>query len=102
MPEYSGTGLGRKRNAKRLPQMNDNILDWIYIDGKDNEPFISADLKLPQRKLKPGGKIAGDDYYWNKDEGAPIKTVVDAIVAELGIKCSFQLIGQQYLIALTL
>lgn len=128
MPAYSNTGFGRKRNAERMPQMyeqvcekfkdddrvrihrgtsedvlsgmEDDSLDWVYIDGNHNEPFISADLRLALQKVKPGGVIAGDDYYWNKDEGAPVKSAVDGLVAELGDRCSFKLIGQQYLISL--
>jgi hypothetical protein len=128
MPEHSNAGFGRKRNAERMPQMfdivsekfkddkrvsihqgtsedvlsqmDDDSLDWVYIDGNHNEPFISNDLKLALQKVKPGGVIAGDDYYWNKDEGAPIKMAVNAFVAKLGDKCSFQLMGQQYVISL--
>ena len=128
MPEYSNTGFGRKRNAERMPEMytqvcekfeneprvkihratseealgalEDGSLDWVYIDGNHNEPFISNDLKLAQKKVKAGGVIAGDDYYWNKDEGAPVKSAVDTMVAELGDGCRFDRIGQQYLIFL--
>ena len=92
--------IHRGTSEDMLSRMDDHSLDWIYIDGNHNEPFISIDLKLALRKVKPGGVIAGDDYYWNKDKGAPIKMAVNAIVAELGEKCSFQLMGQQYVITL--
>ncbi|HKL68369.1 class I SAM-dependent methyltransferase [Salibaculum sp.] len=129
LPEFTNVPFGRKRNAKRMGSMYaqvraafasdprvrvhratseevlsgkaDDSLDWVYIDGNPNEPFFSRDLELALRKVRPGGVIAGDDYYWNKDKGAPIKTAVDAFVAGLGKKgCSFELIGQQFLITL--
>ena len=128
MPKFSNTGFGRKRNADRVPQMYnlvrekfkddarvrihrgtsetvlsemaDESLDWVYIDGNHNAPFIDNDLDLARRKVRRGGVIAGDDYYWNKDDGAPVKSAVDAMVARLGNGCNFRLIGQQYLITL--
>ncbi len=128
MPEFSNTGFGRKRNADRMGEMYemvrakfadeprvrihratseaalgalpDGSLDWVYIDGNHNEPFVSHDLALARRKVRDGGVIAGDDYFWNKDKGAPVKTAVDAAVADLGDACSFERIGQQYIIRL--
>lgn len=128
MPEFSNTGFGRKRNAERMGDMHDLVqdkfkddprvvihratsdqalgampdgaLDWVYIDGNHNEPFIGNDLRLALKKVRKGGVIAGDDYYWNKDEGAPVKTAVDALVAELGDAARFERKGQQYMIRL--
>jgi len=126
MPEFSNTGFGRKQNAERIVDMHDYVqakfkgdarvvihratseaalgemadgsLDWVYIDGNHNEPFIGNDLRLALQKVKPDGVIAGDDFYWNKEAGAPVKTAVQAIVVELGDACDFDLMGQQYVI----
>lgn len=128
MPEFSNTGFGRKKNADLMVQkyeqvkekfkddkrvfihratseealgnMEDSTLDWVYIDGNHNEPFISNDLKLALKKTKPNGMISGDDYYWEKENGAPIKTAVNNIVEELGDKAEFERRGQQYIIRL--
>lgn len=128
MPEFSNTGFGRKRNADRmgamyeqvkekfkddkrvvvhratsedaLKNMGDGELDWVYIDGNHNEPFISNDLNLALQKVKPNGLIAGDDYYWGKDNGAPIKHAVNKLVEDLGDKATFERRGQQYIIRL--
>ena len=80
--------------------MGDGILDWVYIDGNHNEPFISNDLKLALQKVKPNGLIAGDDYYWGNDNGVPIKHAVNKLVEELGDKATFERRGQQYIIRL--
>jgi hypothetical protein len=126
MPEFSNTGFGRKRNADRMAEMYQHVvdkfkddkrvvihrstsaatlskmekasLDWVYIDGNHNAPFIADDLSIAMQKVKPGGVIAGDDYYWNKDEGAPVKTAVQALVTTHGDTVDFELIGQQYII----
>lgn len=128
MPEFSNTGFGRQRNKDRMIQMyemvtdkfkddnrvhvhrgtsedilggmDDDSLDWVYIDGNHNEPFISNDLNLAHAKVRPGGVISGDDYYWNKEEGAPVKTAVDKFFKSLGDEAKFERKGQQYFIHL--
>ena len=92
--------IHRERSDISLSKMADDSLDWVYIDGIPNPPFFALDLELSSRKVRRGGVIAGDDYYWKNKEGAPIKSAVDAFVASLGDKCSFELIGQQFLIYL--
>ena len=127
-PDFPNTAFGKKRNADRLDRMHDAVrarfaqdtrvvihrarsevalaaipdqtLDCIYIDGNHNEPAISTDLALALRKVRPGGVISGGDYYWNKAEGAPVRTAVDRMVAELGAGCDFARMGQQYVIRL--
>jgi hypothetical protein len=127
-PEFSNTGFGRKKNEARMDEMYaevaakfegikgvkvhraksedalasfpDNYFDWVYIDGNHNEPFVGQDLALARAKVKSGGVIAGDDYNWNADAGAPVKTAVDKLVAELGDEAGFEKMGNQYLIRL--
>ena len=126
MPEFSNTGFGRSRNADRMSEMHaqvvatfrddprvivhratsqaalsalpDGGLDWIYIDGNHNEPFISADLGLAMAKVKPDGVIAGDDYLWDSGSGQPVKAAVDALVSHLGEAATFTRLGQQWMI----
>lgn len=40
----------------------DNYLDWIYIDGLHEYPFVKHDLEASYNKLKSGGYIMGHDY----------------------------------------
>jgi Methyltransferase domain len=128
-PEFNNTGFGRKKNESRMDEMfhevaakfasnsgvklhramskpaldgfPDGYFDWVYIDGNHNEPFVGEDLALCRRKVKPGGIIAGDDFNWQAEQsGAPVRRAVEALVAELGPKAKFTLMGNQYMIVL--
>lgn len=127
-PRFNNTGFGRKKNADRMPQMfdlvtekfagddrvvlhratsaealvemEDGYLDWVYIDGNHNEPFVGMDLALSLKKVKPGGVIAGDDYHWSDGEGTPVKAAVAKVVEKLGDGASLEVMGQQYIIRL--
>jgi hypothetical protein len=129
MPEFSNTGFGRRKNADLMEQkyrdvvaalgpdprvtihratseaalsaMPDASLDWVYIDGNHNEPFIGRDLELCLAKVKPDGIIAGDDYNWQAEaQGAPVRRAVEAVMARLGAAATLTLIANQYLIRL--
>lgn len=129
MPEFSNTGFGKKKNEhlmeerwrnvvaafqddarvkvhratseEALSRLPDGSLDWVYIDGNHNEPFIGNDLALCLKKVKPDGIIAGDDFNWMADElGAPVKRAVEAVLADLGGKASLKLMANQYIITL--
>lgn len=129
LPEFPNTGFGRKRNEHlmedrfrkvserfsaddrvvihratsevALSAMPDAALDWIYLDGNHNDPFIGQDLELALRKVKPNGMIAGDDYNWQADaQGAPVKRAVEAIMLRLGSQATLKVIANQYLIRL--
>lgn len=127
-PEFSNTGFGRKKNRDRMDEMfqdvsakfaaNPNVhlhraksqdalswfadghFDWVYIDGNHNEPFVGEDLELARKKVRPGGIIAGDDYNWQGDTNAPVRTAVGALMERLGPKASMRLMGNQYIITL--
>ncbi len=128
-PEFGNTGFGRKKNEhlmevkyqgvvdrfKDKPQVKihratsdvalnalpDGALDWVYIDGNHNEPFIGQDIALCLKKVKHDGIICGDDFNWMSDaQGAPVKTAVEAALAELGDQAELQLLANQYIIRL--
>jgi len=129
MPEFGNTGFGRKKNeflmeqkyqdvvaafrddprvkihratsADALGAMPDGSLDWVYVDGNHNEPFIGNDLDLCLRKVKPGGIIAGDDFNWQAEaSGAPVKKAVEALMDRLGDQAKLTLLANQYIIEL--
>ncbi|MFM2355051.1 MAG: hypothetical protein RLZZ528_787 [Pseudomonadota bacterium] len=128
-PEFNNTGFGRKKNANRMDEMfgevaakfasnpgvklhramsadalagfPDAYFDWVYIDGNHNEPFVGQDLALAKAKVKPGGIIAGDDFNWQTEIGAPVKTAVEALMAGLGSTARLELMANQYLIHLS-
>lgn len=128
-PEFGNTGFGRKKNEHlmevkyqgvverfkdeprvkvhratsdvALNSLPDGALDWVYIDGNHNEPFIGQDIALCLRKVKHDGIICGDDFNWMSDaQGAPVKTAVEAALAELGDQAELQLMANQYIIRL--
>lgn len=47
------------------PDIPDQSLDFIYIDGDHTLRGITIDLIRMMRKLRPGGLLAGDDYHSN-------------------------------------
>ncbi|MGB8811914.1 MAG: class I SAM-dependent methyltransferase [Paracoccaceae bacterium] len=130
MPEFSNTGFGRKKNENlmdvkyqsvveaykgnakvkihratsetALNSMADGSLDWVYIDGNHNDPFITNDLALCLKKVKHDGIIAGDDFNWQAEtSGAPVKHAVEKLVAALGSQASLKLMANQYIIKLS-
>lgn len=129
MPEFSNTGFGRKKNEHAMEEkyqavvarfrddprvkihratsevalsgLPDGHLDWVYIDGNHNEPFIGKDLALCLAKVRHDGIIAGDDYNWQAEtSGAPVKKAVEAAMEGLGPLGSLRLMANQYVITL--
>lgn len=130
MPEFGNTGFGRKKNEHlmevkyqdvarafagdprvvihratseaALGQMADGSLDWVYIDGNHNEPFIGNDIALCLKKVKADGVIAGDDFNWQSEQsGAPVRRAVEAAVAALGPQAALKVIANQWMIRLS-
>ncbi len=127
-PRFGNTGFGRKKNAERMPQMHEQVaakfagddrvvlhratsqeallgmedasLDWVYIDGNHNAPFVGTDLALSSRKVRPGGVIAGDDYHWSDGDGTTVRDAVAALMTTLGGRGRLETMGQQYIIRL--
>jgi hypothetical protein len=81
--------------------MPDHSLDWIYLDGNHNEPFIGQDLEMSLRKVKLNGIISGDDFNWQSERsGAPVKRAVEAVMGLLGSRAELTLLANQYFIQL--
>lgn len=128
-PEFGNTGFGRKKNEHlmevkyqdvvaafkddprvrihratsedALSALPDGSLDWVYIDGNHNEPFVGNDLALCLQKVKPDGIITGDDFNWQAEaSGAPVKRAVEALVDQLGDQAKLTLMANQYIIEL--
>lgn len=62
-----------------LPKLQDNCYDMIYVDGNHEAEYALEDLVLCFRKLKPGGYIIVDDYYFTQPDN--VKKAVDAFVS---------------------
>jgi hypothetical protein len=93
--------IHRATSEVALADLPDGSLDWVYIDGNHNEPFVGNDLALCLRKVKADGIITGDDFNWQAEaSGAPVKRAVEAMVAELGDQAKLTLMANQYIIEL--
>jgi hypothetical protein len=96
--------LGTLENVRVHRQRSDQFLsapgdpfDWVYIDGDHSREAVLRDLELSWKKVKDGGIVAGDDYYWRDSDGSlPVKQAVDSFCAKTGGQ--FELIGSQFMI----
>lgn len=93
--------IHRAKSEDGLAALPDHSLDWIYLDGNHNEPFIGQDLEMSLRKVKLDGIISGDDFYWERERcGAPVKRAVEALIGLLGARAKLTLMANQYFIQL--
>ena len=92
--------LHRAKSQTALETCPDGYVDWVYIDGNHNEPYVGQDLALARRKVRPGGIIAGDDYHWQAETNTPVRTAVGKLMEALGPKVSMRLSGNQFVINL--
>lgn len=58
-----GVTIIRQPSMDAVRQFADGSLDFVYIDGNHEFDFVMEDLIAWGRKVKPGGVIAGHDYY---------------------------------------
>lgn len=42
----------------------DGSVDFVYLDAGHTAPEVSADIDAWRPKIKPGGMMAGDDFWW--------------------------------------
>jgi len=59
--------------------INDNTLDFVYIDANHDYEFVKQDLNAWKNKVKFGGIIGGHDYNYF---GTGVKRAVDEFVEE--------------------
>lgn len=58
-------------------------LDFVYIDGNHARAYVKADLDAWAKRVRPGGIVAGHDYY--HFNGAGVVEAVNEYTAEYGI-----------------
>jgi hypothetical protein len=72
--------IHRMLSSEAAKNIEDDSLDWIYIDGDHSYKGVMEDLEYYYPKMKKGGYIIGDDYdqvNWYGDD--VIKAVTDFI-----------------------
>jgi len=84
----------RQRSTSAASHLNDDELDFVYIDGDHTYDAVSQDLKAFFPKLKQGGLIIGDDYHlrgWWKDG---VVRAFNEFLAASNALVEFKLAGQ--------
>ena len=85
-------------SADVLNSFPDDYFDWIYIDGNHLYDFVRKDLALGFRKVKPGGMIAGDDFFWKRDGRMHVREAVLDEMRAQGMTNRPTRFGQQFMI----
>ena len=80
------------RSASKF--IEDNSLDFVYVDGDHSYECVYQDLRLYYKKLRKGGILAGDDYFWGIFEGMPVRRAVSEFANNKGIRA--KIIGTQF------
>jgi hypothetical protein len=85
-----------KSNSVYL-SIEDNTIDWVYIDGNHEYDFVLEDLGNYYSKVKKGGFITGDDYTWrNPRRQLTVKNAVTDFTRQMGL--SVEIFGGQFII----
>lgn len=101
--------LIRKTSLEAVKDVADNSLDFVFIDGNHSFEFVVDDISAWSKKVRPGGIVAGHDY-WNSINERPwtecktqmermrlcqVKDVVDAWTKAHQIKPWFVITGDR-------
>lgn len=52
------------RSVDAAQSFDDESVDVVYLDGDHSLTAVRADIRAWMPKLRPGGWLAGHDYYW--------------------------------------
>jgi hypothetical protein len=85
-------------SAEVLAMYPDNYFDWVYIDGNHLYDFVKKDLELSFKKVRPGGIVAGDDFFWKRNDRMHVKEAVLDTMRSLGMQNRPTRHGQQFMI----
>ncbi|KXH74532.1 MAG: hypothetical protein AM326_09840 [Candidatus Thorarchaeota archaeon SMTZ-45] len=66
-----------KKSVDAVREIPDNSLDFVYIDGNHKYDYVMLDIILWTAKVRPGGMIAGHDYYNAPRSACMVQNAVD-------------------------
>jgi len=71
-----------------VKRFEDESLDFVYIDGNHEWPYVTQDIFYWAQKVKPGGIVAGHDYLTNPRAGKfnEVTAAVDGYTKAFNIK----------------
>lgn len=87
-------------SAEVLSTFPDDYFDWVYIDGNHQYDFVRSDMAMSFKKVRPGGIIAGDDFFWKKDDRMHVREAVLHEMRAQGMTNRPKRFGQQFMITL--
>ncbi len=67
-------------SVKAAPSVEDESLDFVYIDGNHSYDFITQDLQAWYPKVRSGGIVSGHDYGIR-----PVRQAVDVFAKHHGL-----------------
>ena len=89
----------RKTSMEAVEDFEDGSLDFVYIDGNHEFRYIAEDLAEWTKKVKKGGIVSGDDFFYTKlGKGKNIwhvAHVLNAYIGAFGIG-NFYLLGRKH------
>jgi hypothetical protein len=85
-PFAARSQIWRTTGADAIRLVDDGVLSFVYLDARHAEADVAEDLALWEPKVKPGGIVAGHDYF---DGVIPagdfgVKSAVDRYFGERG------------------
>merc|ERR1712216_671649 len=63
MPFWNLTAILKLRSREAVSLFQDRELRFVYVDARHDYCAVLEDLRLYWPKVKPGGVMAGDDYF---------------------------------------
>jgi len=64
MSRYSNIKKNKMSSIQYANQIEDESVDFVYIDGNHQYSSVMEDLSIWNKKIKIGGVIAGHDFSW--------------------------------------
>ena len=88
----------RKTSAEAARQFRYESLDFAYVDGDHRFKEMAADTVDWSKRVRPGGVVAGHDYFtslpWARKFRCQVGVIVDAYTKAFGIN-NWYLIGDR-------
>jgi hypothetical protein len=94
LKDYNTTILSI-RSMEAVARFEDNQLDFVYIDANHSWPYVTQDIYYWARKVRPGGIVAGHDYYRPTTWQCDVIGAVNGYTQAFDIKPWF-LLGKAY------
>ena len=63
--DFDNIEIIKKTSMDAIEQFKDYSLDFVYIDGNHEWPYVSGDLFFWSQKVRSGGIVSGHDYVSN-------------------------------------